>query len=394
LKILILHNQYQTIGGEGNAFAAEAALLKAHGHDVTCYTKHNETIEEMTKFSLARVSLWNHSVYKEIRSIIQRNSPEVLHFHNPFPLIFPAAYYASKKEGVPVVQTLHNYRLLCLNALLYRNGGICEECLNRLIPWPGVKHACYRNNHMMSSAVATMVVLNRALRTWKRTVDRYIALTDFSRRKLISGGLPPEKIVIKPNFLHPDPGYSTAKGGFGLFVGRLSTEKGIETLLKAWLSLPNVQMKIVGDGPLMANARKFIVDNGLDSVEILGQLGRDKTIELIKRADFLVVPSGCYEHFPLVFIEAFACGTPVIASRVGAGGEIVDHGRTGTHFEPGNTGELVEMVEQLHGSSELAETLSRQGRLEYERHYTGGKNYEILMGIYKGVIGDHRPRSG
>jgi len=394
LKILILHNQYQMPGGEANVFSAEAALLRAHGHDVTCYTKHNEAIDGMTKFSLARVSLWNHSVYKEIRSIIQRHSPQVLHFHNTFPLISPAAYYASKKEGVPVVQTLHNYRLLCLNALLYRNGGICEKCLNRFIPWPGLKYACYRNSHMMSGGVATMLVLHRALRTWKRTVDRYIAPTDFSRRKLISGGLPPGKIVVKPNFLQPDPGCGTAKGGFGLFVGRLSSEKGIETLLKAWLSLPKVQMKIVGDGPYMANARKFIGDNGLDSIEILGQLDRDKTIELVKRADFLVVPSGCYETFGLVFIEAFACGTPVIASRMGTCGEIVDHGRTGLHFEAGNAGELVEMVEQLHGSPELAETLSRQGRLEYERYYTAEKNYKILMEIYKGVIGDHRPRSG
>ena len=232
-------------------FLAETALLESYGHRVVRYITHNDRVAELNSVTLAGKTVWNSSAYRELRNLIHLEQPDVAHFHNTFPLVSPAGYYAARAEGVPVVQTLHNYRLLCPNALFFRDGGVCEDCKSKAITWPGVVHKCYRGSRAASGVVTAMLTTHRALRTWRKKVDVYIALTEFARRKFIEGGLPAGKIIVKPNFVYPDPGPGEGEGGFALFVGRLSFEKGVGTLLAAWEHLDRrIPLKIVGDGPL------------------------------------------------------------------------------------------------------------------------------------------------
>ena len=248
----MLHNHYQQPGGEDQVFEVEGALLEAHGHRVLRYTQHNDSVADMTRAELAKATVWNTVAYRELRTLIREEQPQVAHFHNTFPLISPAAYHAARAERVPVVQTLHNYRLICPSALFFREGRVCEDCSGKAVPWPGVAHACYRGSRSSSAAVAAMLTAHRVLGTWSRAVDAYIGLTEFARQRFVRGGLPAEKIVVKPNFVHPDPGAGGGDGEYVLFVGRLSEEKGVDTLLKAW-KRPRVRvpLKIVGDGPLV-----------------------------------------------------------------------------------------------------------------------------------------------
>jgi len=241
MKILVAHNFYKLPGGEDQCVAAEVAMLRAHGHEVTQYCLRNESIDAMGRLQLASRTIWSRTAFRELRELFRTHRPQIAHFHYTFPLISPSAYYAARAEGVRVVQTVHNFRLLCANALLFRNGEVCEDCLGKWIPWPPIAHKCYRDNRAASTVITTMLMTHRVLGTWSKEVDMYIALTEFGRRKLVEGGLPADKIAIKPNFAYPDPGPGTGTGGYAVFVGRLSAEKGVDTLLEAWrhLGLPS-----------------------------------------------------------------------------------------------------------------------------------------------------------
>jgi len=282
-----------------------------------------------------------------------------------------------------VIQTLHNYRLLCPNAILYRDGGVCEDCLGRL-PWPGVMRGCYRGSRAQTVVVAAMLAVHRWLKTWLEKVDIYIALTEFARRKFIEGALPAEKVVVKPNFVHPDPGVRDGSGNYAIFVGRLSREKGVLTLLAAWELLKDIPLKIAGDGPLVEDVRRR--SQMLGGVEVLGRRDHKDVIGLLKGARFLVFPSEWYECFPVTFVEAFACGVPVIASRLGAMAEIVEDGRTGLHFTPGDPDDLAARVVYAWSHPERMREMGREARAEYEAKYTAERNYQMLMDIYHRAI--------
>lgn len=385
MRVLFLHNQYQQAGGEDQVFAAESELLEARGHQVLRYTAHNDRVAKMSRRALARTTLWNTEAYRELRELIRKERPHVAHFHNTFPLISPAAYYAARAEGVPVVQTLHNYRLLCLNSLLYREGRVCEECLGSAVPWKGVAHACYREDRKASGAVATMLITHRALGTWRKAVDAYAVFTEFAREKFVQGGLPEKKLMVKPNFVDPDPGMGEGKGGYALFVGRLSQEKGVDTLLAAWERLgEKVPLKIVGDGPLAPRVAEAA--GRLKGVAWLGRQPRERVLALMKDAWALIFPSGCYEGFPVVLAEAYAAGLPVIACDLGSMSSLVDHGRTGLHFRPGDPPDLATQVEWASTHPVEMEQMRREARSEFETKYTAERNYEALMGIYQTVL--------
>lgn len=382
MKILLCHNFYQQPGGEDQSFAAEARLLEQHGHDVVRFTRHNDSIDGMSRWDVARQTLWSRQTYDELRRLIRRQRPAILHCTNTFPLISPAAYAAARAEGVPVVQSLRNYRLLCPNALFLRGGKVCEDCLGKAVPWPAVVHGCYRDSRAASAVVALMLAGHRALRTWTRDVDLYFTLTEFARRKLIEGGLPADRLAVKPNFIDPDPGPGSGRGGSVVFVGRLAPEKGIDTLLAAWQGAGDLPpLKMIGDGPLAAAVRTAAERDR--RIEWLGRRSAEEVLALVGEAACLVMPSIWYETFGRTIIEAFARGTPVVASRIGALAELVDEGRTGLLFEPGNAGDLAVQVRRLLADPASLARMRREGRRVFQQKYTADRNYRLLMDLYE-----------
>lgn len=381
--LLKVHTHYQQPGGEDQVFSTEVAILRQRGHHVVDLTFHNQELDRMPPWRQGAVTLWNQEAYRRVMEIIRAHRPDLVHVHNTFPLASPAVVHAAKAEGVPVVMTLHNYRLLCVNALLFRHGQVCEACMGRL-PWRGALYGCYRKSRAASAVVGGMIALHRALGTWN-LVDRFIALTEFGRQKFIEGGFPPEKIVVKPNFVHPDPGPGEGRGGYALFVGRLSPEKGLGTLLRAWERLGGkMHLKIVGDGPLAPEVQE--AQKRIPGVEWLGRKAPEEVYALMGEAAFLVFPSEWYETFGRVAIEAFAKGTPVLAAHIGAVGEVTEDGRTGLHFRPGDPEDLAAKVEWLLARPTELARMRKEARAEYEAKYTAERNYELLMAIYRGVL--------
>lgn len=384
MKILMLHNRYLAPGGEDQSAAAEAALLQRHGHDVELLEEDNRRVEALGKARTALRTLWSQESLQRVESKLRSGRFDILHVQNFFPLWSPAVYYAASRCGVPVVQTLRNYRLICSNAVFYRENRVCEDCLGRFAPWPGIIHACYRDSYAASSVVAAMIALHKIAGTWHRRVNAYIALTDFAREKYVAGGLPAEKVVVKPNFLDPAPSPGSGGGGYALFVGRLSAEKGIATMLDAWkgtaCALP---LKIAGDGPLQDLVKEATANS---SIEYLGRTAPEDTLELMRRAEFLVFPSGCYEGMPRTVLEAFAVGTPVLASDLGATATMVVPEVSGFHFAPGNVSELRKKVEWCTRNLPQVRSLRENARAAFEAKYTGAANVAELLAIYSKAL--------
>lgn len=387
MRILSIHNQYQIRGGEDESSKSEQQLLREMGHYVDVYQEHNDRVAEIGAVPMAFRTVWSQESYSIVKKKLISSKYDIVHIQNFFPLVSPSVYYAAKSEGVPVVQTLRNYRLLCPNGLFFRNGQVCEDCMGKNIPFPGVMHGCYRNSRPASGAVATMLTVHRAMRTWTEMVDVYISLTEFARQKFIAAGFPPEKIVVKPNFINPDPGIGQGKGGYALFVGRLSVEKGLDTLLTAWEHLDKkIPLKIVGDGPLadkVVEAAKRIPE-----VEWLGRRPMPEVHQLMGEAMFLVFPSKWYETFGRVAAEAFAKGTPVIAANIGAIAELIDSGRTGLHFSPGNSEDLATKVQWAIENQTKLTQMRQQARAEYEAKFTPQQNYRRMREIYD-MVSNH-----
>jgi glycosyltransferase involved in cell wall biosynthesis len=386
MRIILAHNYYQQPGGEDQVFAAESSLLKEKGHEVWEHTVHNESLSGLGGARLATLTVWNRESYSQVRALIRRTKPDLIHFHNTFPLISPAAYRAAKHEGIPVVQTLHNYRLVCPSAILFRDGHLCEECLGRRFAWPGIVHACYRGSRSATAVVALMLGVHRWLHTWARDVDVFIALTEFARQKFISGGLPAQKLLVKPNFLSPDPGPGRGNGGYALFVGRLVPEKGVRTLLRAWEQSRGVlPLKIVGTGPLDPEVARAAA--GQSGVERLGTLARPDVIRLMQNASMLVFPSLWYEGLSMTIVEALAVGLPVVASDLENLGSLVVEGVTGLRFRTGDPDDLIRSVQRAAGDPRALALMRQGARAHFEAQFTGGRNYELLMACYAAARG-------
>jgi glycosyltransferase involved in cell wall biosynthesis len=385
MRILSIHNSYQIRGGEDESCASEEQLLREMGHEVDRYEETNDRIESLPGWQIATRTIWSQEAYQVVKHRLQDQPFNLIHVQNFFPLISPSVYYAARDVGVPVVQTLRNYRLLCPNALFFREGQICEDCLGKPIPYSGIVHGCYRNNRAASAVTAAMLTMHRAIGTWNNLVDVYIALTHFSRQKLIQGGVPAQKIVVKPNFVHPDPGVGTGKGGYALYVGRLSVEKGLDTLLAAWEQIGDrIPLKIVGDGPL--SEMVISAKEKLPKVEWLGRRSISEVHALMGEASVLIFPSKWYETFGRVAVEAFAKGTPVIAAKIGAIAELVDHGRTGLHFQPGDGQDLANWVDWAMTHPLELSNMRQEARTEFETKYTATKNYQQLLEIYELIL--------
>jgi glycosyltransferase involved in cell wall biosynthesis len=376
---LCVHNRYQHPGGEDYVFAAEAALLEGKGHRVIRFEDDNSRIANRSAASTAIDAVWNAESAVSLSEVMRGQSPDVVHFHNTFPLISPSAYYAARKEGAAVVQTLHNFRLLCPGATLFREGGVCEECIEKKSLRPAITHGCYRGSRPATAAVATMLTVHRSAGTWQRKVDLYIALSEFARRKFIEGGLPASRIVVKPNFLSPDPSVGRGSGNYALFVGRLSAEKGISLLASAWRELWHIPLLAAGDGPLAGMEWPW-------GATWVGRQPHARILALMQEARVLIFPSECYESAPMTIVEAFACGLPVIASNLGSMSEMVAHEKTGLLFNPGDASDLARKVRWAFEHPDAMEAMRAAARREFEEKYTADRNYEMLMAIYETAI--------
>lgn len=388
MRVLLCHNHYQLRGGEDLSFEDEAWLLRSRGHSVGLFELRNEAIHDMTPWGLVRRTIWNSKSANQLRHLIRREKPDVLHCTNIFPLISPSVYSAARSEGIPVVQGLHNYRLICPNACLFRDGRVCEDCLGKLFPWPGIVHGCYRDSRAASAVVATMLGVHRWLDSWNRGVTRYVTPSEFSRLKLIEGGLPADRISVKPNFLRVVPEFGAGAGNYAVFVGRLSPEKGLNVLLDAWKSVASeLDLKIVGDGPLSALVQAAASAD--PRIVWLGHRPTEEVLSIIGNARFLVMPSIWYETFGRTIIEAFAKATPVVVSDAGAMSELVSDGRTGLHFKMGDPVDLAEKVRFLVSNRSFTEQLRMNARHEFEKHYTAELNYRMLMDLYELAIASY-----
>jgi glycosyltransferase involved in cell wall biosynthesis len=385
MKVLIIHNSYQQPGGEDVVFAQECQLLESYGHEVVKYQRSNHEIEAMSglqRLALTKDIIWSAASNRHVRDVLRAEHPDLVHIHNTFMMVSPSVYRVCQEMGVPVIQTLHNFRLLCPAFSLFRDGHVCEECPTSGL-WRSVWHGCYRDSRFMTANVALMLQIHRASQTWNDSVDTYIALSEFARQKFVDGGLPSGKLRVKPNFVCPDPGERDRPGDYAIFVGRLSPEKGVTTLLAAWelLKLP-IPLVIVGDGPLRPSLEEQSRKRDLSTVKFTGRLTMDQTRRAIRQAAFLIAPSLWYEGFPMIICEAFACGTPVLCSRLGTMQEVVTDQDTGLHFAPDKEEDLAGKVEWAWSNRNKMISMGKAARRTYESHYTAEKNYEALMQIY------------
>jgi glycosyltransferase involved in cell wall biosynthesis len=378
LRILLAHNLYQQRGGEDVVVESEAELLERHGHRLAWLERHNDDIRTMNRMRLARDTLWSPESARACRAAIADFRPDVIHVHNSFPLLSPAIYWAAAKAGVPVVQTLHNFRLLCPQAMFLRQGKVCEDCLGH-VPWRAAMHGCYHDSPLQSSLVAGMLTAHRLIGTWRHRITRYIALNEFCKRKFIAGGLPAERIAIKPNFVDIPREESGPRQG-GLFVGRLAAEKGIAVLLNALDLVEGARVRVAGEGPEKAR----IIAHGC--VKALGHRLPSEIYLEMRHAAYLVMPSLWYENFPRTLVEAQACGLPVIASRLGALAELIDDGRTGLLFEAGNAADLAEKIRWAENHSGELVVMGQASRRQYEENYTADINYRQLVAIYSDAM--------
>lgn len=425
--VLVVHNRYRIRGGEDSVFEAECRLLEEAGIRVIRYERSNDDIPDgggpFAKLGLALCTVWNPRTYREVREILRRERPDAMHCHNTFPQISPSVYYAAAREGVPVVQTLHNYRLACLDGYLFRDGRVCERCLGRA-PLPGVCRRCYRGSLSASATLAAMLLFHRLLGTWRRKVTRYIALTDFAKEKFVQAGLPACKISVKPNaFVASDEGVglraTVERSGASapgrqqrvVYVGRLSSEKGVDVLLRAWALLqkeggadqnarpsqapsgpgaaaprhgPAPTCKIIGDGPERAALEGLAAELGIaSSVRFLGALPRKAALRELAASDLLVLPSLCYETFGLAVVEAASMGIAAIVPAHSAPSSLVRDGVTGRHFSSGDPVALASALRDLLSDPAALRRMGAAARAAFEASdCRPDRNLARLLSVY------------
>jgi glycosyltransferase involved in cell wall biosynthesis len=391
MKVLLAHNYYRSDSpsGEDVAFENEWQMLTDHGVEVVRYERFNDDLADthaMGKLKAARNAVWSDRTYAELSRLLTEVQPDVAHFHNTFPLISPSGYQACYDQCVPVVQTLHNFRLVCPGGMLMRDGKPCEQCVGGSLV-PSLIHRCYRDSLMATAVIVWMLAKHRARGSYERLVDKYIVLTEFAAKRLRMGGIPPERIEIKPNSI---PSFSSGRhmeSPYAVYVGRLSIEKGVHILIKAWSDVKGLGLKIIGDGPMRRDLETSARQQST-AIKFLGRQDHDEVLRLIGGAHLLILPSLCYENFPLSILEAFACGIPVVASRLGSMDEIVQENISGRKFSLGSATDLARVVNELGSDNSERQRLGVGARQQFEDYYAANRNISRLMEIYDSAITD------
>lgn len=383
MRIAFFHNRYRERGGEDVVVDAQVELLAKAGHEVSLFSVDNREEIRGWRGALraARRARWNPDIPERAIAFLDSHSPDVVHVHNTFPVLSGALHHTLAEWGVPVVQTLHNYRLVCANAALLRNGVTCTQCIPQG-PWHAVRHGCYRGSRIQTAVWAEMTTHHRKLRTWEDCVDLFTTPSGFARRLLVDAGLPAERVRVVPNPVL-DPGAPAPPGEGAVYVGRLSPEKGVDRLLDAWRTLPGLRLRIAGTGPEEARLRALAAD--LPQVEFLGHVSHDGALTAMAESAFVVAPSLWYETFGMVVLEAMACGRPVVVPSGGALAELVDPGRTGLHYESGSVESLAEACAMLAGDASLAAAQGDEARSSYEDDFAPDRVVERLEALYRTV---------
>ncbi|HEX7490434.1 MAG TPA: glycosyltransferase family 4 protein [Candidatus Limnocylindrales bacterium] len=384
--MLQVHTRYSQAAGEDEVVAGEKRLLEESGVSVTQVLFDNPA-PGGSSVSPARLAqsvsaIWSGAAARRVRDEIKSSGSQVVHVHNTFVAASPAVYAAAEASRVPIVQTLHNYRLVCPAATVYRAGRPCTDCVGRAVPWPAVAHGCYRGSRAQSAVVVTALSVGRARGVYSRRIGAYLALTEFQRDLLVGGGLPAGKIQVLPNFLEPDPGVADGPRSGFLFVGRLSEEKGLAVLVRA-AALVSGTIRVAGEGPLAPLVR---AGGERGDLEVLGRLDKAAVVNHLRGAVAMVLPSVWFEGLPVSVLEAYATGTPVIASRIGSLAEIVEDGRTGLLAAPGNAGDLAERLGWARDHPDEMKRMGANARLEYETKYRGAVHLNALLDTYERLI--------
>lgn len=390
MRILLIHNRYQQAGGEDIVFRTELDLLLTHGHNVDTLEFNNDHIKSTwNKILTGLRGLYNPISANLLRNKITTCQPDIIHIHNFFPVGSPSLLYVAATARIPVVMTLHNYRLVCPSAILYTGGHIYEKSIRQTFPIDAIKRGVYRNSRVQTAFVVATTGVHKLLGTWRKKVDRYLVLTEFARNIILSSSLQlkPNQVVVKANSVVDCGPVPAERQNEFLFVGRLTAEKGIETLLDA-AEKANLRLHIIGDGPLRSLVEKRAAVCPL--ITYVGFSTSETVATALRHTRALIVTSTWYEGMPLVVLEAFAASTPVIASQLGGLGELVQHEINGLHFKPGNVEDLVKQVKRLSNNAELAAMLGKRARESYEAHYSPERNYQELFAIYKAVITERK----
>jgi glycosyltransferase involved in cell wall biosynthesis len=388
VRILFIHNRYRYEGGEDVAVGLEVALLKQNGHDVEVLlfdNLHISTTPNRIKAGLQ--AFYNFSSARKTAATIERFKPEVIHIHNLFFIASPSVLYVANKYRIPVIITVHNYRLVCANALLIRNNQVCELCVNKTFPLAGIRYKCYRNSAVESAFAASVTGIHKLIKTWNKYVSQYIVLTHFAKNKLLASSLKlkEQQLSVVSNFV-PDEGRRLlpARERYFLFVGRLSAEKGLPVLIQTFADLKSETLVIIGDGPQrqILEEQSFLHPN----IRFAGKKSKTEVLDFLGQCTALVFPSICFEGMPYTILEAFSMGTPVIASNLGAMAEMIKDGYNGFLFQPGDAASLKDGLLKFKRLGEQQNDLSRQARLTYEKSYHPQIHYHAMMSIYQKAI--------
>ena len=392
LTVLLVHNAYQKPGGEDGVFEREGAILEERGHRVLRYQLHNDDVEGLGRAALAARTVWSTESAAEVGRIVREERVDVVHVHNTLPLVSPSVFSAARDAGAATVHTLHNYRMVCPGNLLLRDGELCHDCVGKAFAAPAVLHRCYRGSAAATAAVATTTAIHRALGTWDRHVDRYIALSAFGRDLFVQGGLPPDRVVVKHNLPPKEPAL-TKGGDYALFAGRLAEGKGLRVLLDAWAFDPGLPVLCVaGDGPLSDVVAEAATET--PRVRWLGWQPADDLEALMAGAACLVTPSMWYEGWPLVAVEAMGHGTPVVATDHGAFPEMIDDGETGRLFPRGDAHALARAVRELTDDPARLQAVRANTYRAFASRFSREVGYRQLLDIYAGAIAQRRAELG
>jgi glycosyltransferase involved in cell wall biosynthesis len=389
MKILLVHNFYQQFGGEDAVALSERRLLEQHGHEVFFYSRHNDDLREyglLNKIAFFPDTIFSTRTAQEIRKVVQEFKPDVAYIHNFLPLVSPSVHHVLHALKVPIIQVLHNFRPYCPNGLFYTQGAVCEKCKggNYL---HAIRNRCCKDSYMVSALYAATFAFNRAAGMVDK-IDAFVCLTEFARQKMVELGVPQSKLFVRPNFIETPPatqGPFTGNGKYVLFLGRLSAEKGLWTLIRAFEPFKDVELRVLGTGPLERELRAYARDNKLHNIAFYGFRNGEDKWHLLRGCSFTVVPSEWYENFPVSVLEAYACGKPVVASNTGGLSYVVENGNTGLLFEPANVSDLRGKLEHLLARPAEAAEMGTRARHLVETKYSPRTCYESLVRIFHSV---------